>query len=135
MLQDRITKIFILSAVAASPLYLIKLNSDQCQINDISVLGCFAVKPLPNYDLGQIVNIEIILDSNILNFSGIIVRETDSGYGIRFINLKKEQKKLIKYFFDTKYPLRYKIKIGAKIESENKIFTPLSGGRIALSGV
>jgi hypothetical protein len=93
--------------------HVITIDGMEMKIDDLSAGGCFVLKT----ETGLAINKEhdIFFQSDRLHIEciGVIMRQTDEGYGIMFKNLIPSQSKDIKSFLTKRFSLRQQIELKA----------------------
>ena len=93
--------------------HYIWLSGEQKEIGDFSASGCFVNDSKLGLRLGERVPIRLSLEKQSIDFSceGEVVRITEAGLGIRFVDVPRREQKRLDRFFRLKFPLRYAVGI------------------------
>jgi hypothetical protein len=100
--------------------HVINLNGKQCKVSDLSETGCFVAGKEQKFEIGEGVYVHFNSESLEIKAGGEVARETEDGYGIRFVALTSKAKKDIKRMIKNRYALRYAINLDATWVSEGK---------------
>jgi len=98
----------------------VSLNGIRAQIDDLSITGCFVPGPLQGPSgpvalrVGEEVTVSFRSDTLTLTTRGQVMRETPSGWGIRFLSLQGKEKKDVARLLKNRYALRYKADLAAE---------------------
>ncbi len=98
----------------------ISLDGVRAVIDDLSITGCFVPAPVhgPSGPLtlhaGNEVTISFRSETVTLTTTGQVMRETPSGWGIRFLSLNGKQKKDVARLLRNRYALRYRVDLPAE---------------------
>jgi len=98
--------------------HVIKLNDQEHKVTDLSETGCFVSGKDIEFNIGEGLHVNFECENVIIKTAGEVVRETDAGYGIRFLTLSKEAKQDIKRMLKNRYALRYAVDLDATYECE-----------------
>ncbi len=88
---------------------------EEKEIADFSASGCFVSDATLDLRLGERVPVRLSLEKKDIDFScdGEVVRITETGLGIRFVDVPRRDQKRLNRFFRNKFPLRYAVQLGA----------------------
>ena len=93
--------------------HYIWLAGEQKEIGDFSASGCFVNDASLQLRLGERVPIRLNLENKDIDFTcdGEVVRITDTGLGIRFVDVPRRDQWRLNRFFRNKFPLRYAVSL------------------------
>lgn len=93
--------------------HYIWLAGEQKEIGDFSASGCFVNDPQLQLRLGERVPVRLNLENKDIDFTcdGEVVRITDAGLGIRFVDVPRRDQWRLNRFFRNKFPLRYAVSL------------------------
>jgi Tfp pilus assembly protein PilZ len=94
--------------------HVIRINSQQMDVDDLSIGGCFVLKSDAKLSLNQEHDISFHSDRLEINCKGSIMRQTDTGYGIMFKEISKVQRKDIQHFLKKRFSLRQQINLNGQ---------------------
>jgi hypothetical protein len=100
--------------------HVINLNGKPCKVTDLSETGCFVAGKEQMFEIGEGVYVHFNSESVEIKAGGEIARETEDGYGIRFVALTSKAKKDIKKMIKNRYALRYAVNLEATWVAEGK---------------
>jgi hypothetical protein len=105
----------------------ISLNGVPAMIDDLSITGCFVPAPVQGpagplaLHAGDELEVSFRSETLALATRGRVMRETPSGWGIRFVSLDVRQKKDIGLLLRNRYALRYRVDLPAECRYEGTI--------------
>jgi len=99
--------------------HVIQVNSQQMEIDDLSTGGCFVLKSDTPLSISSIHDIAFDSDKLHISCKGQVMRQTESGYGIMFKDLGKQQKQDIHYFLKKRFSLRHEIIMKGEWQQDN----------------
>jgi hypothetical protein len=100
--------------------HVINLNGKPCKVTDLSETGCFVSGKEQMFEIGEGVYVHFNSENIEIKAGGEIVRETENGFGIRFVALTSKAKKDINRMIKNRYALRYAVNLEATWVSEGK---------------
>jgi hypothetical protein len=109
----------------------ISLDGTHTVMNDLSVTGCFVPSPVEGpggplvLNAGHMVAVSFSSETLTLTIQGQVMRETPSGWGIRFLSVSRREKQDIARLLKNRYTLRYKVDLPAQWGLDD----PSSAGR------
>jgi len=98
--------------------HIIKINGVEHKVTDLSETGCFVSGKDTKFEMGEGLYAHFKSENVVVKAAGEVARETDDGYGIRFVAMTKAAKKAIKKMIKNRYALRYAVDLEATWESE-----------------
>jgi hypothetical protein len=98
----------------------IQVDGTRYRVNDFSDGGCFIPDPKADLKLGKIVAIQFKSEKLHIACRGEVVRsDEDEGFGIRFLDLNKEDRNDINNMIINRYSIRYEVNIPCTWEEDD----------------
>ncbi len=94
--------------------HVILVNGMEMKIDDLSTGGCFVLKDDTGLALDKEHDIFFKSDRLKIQCKGLIMRQTETGYGIMFKNLGSDEIKDIHHFLRKRFSLRQEIELKAQ---------------------
>lgn len=113
--------------------HIIKIDNIEMKVDNLSTGGCFVIKSTDELDINKEYDISFKSDRLEIACRGIIMRQTDSGYGIMFKEISTRQKRDIHHFLKKRFSLRQQIELQGKwindgISKDVKLLNVSQGG-------